>query len=398
MPDRRTALIIGAGIGGLSAAIALQRAGWEVAVHERAPSLEPVGAGLALWANALTALDRLGIGERVRAAGVPNTDGWIYRDTGERLAAVASPALRERLGEIGVVVHRAELQAILLDAAGAGVVRTASELTGFRDEGDAVVAAFADGSSVRSAILVGADGLNSVTRAVLHGAAAPRYSGYTAWRAVLPFDPERLEPGETWGRGARFGRAPLAGGRAYVFATANVPAGTRSPDGEKAELQRRFAGWHAPIPAIIDALDERDILRNDIVDRPPLRTWGRGRITLLGDAAHPMTPNLGQGACQAIEDAVVLARHLGAIAGVAEGRQEHGPHTGDATDRVAAALRAYEAGRIPRTSAIVRQSRQVGVVGQWEHPLAVRLRTTLARRVIPRLQERQLRALFAFDG
>lgn len=395
MPDRRTALIIGAGIGGLSAAIALQRAGWEVAVHERAPSLEPVGAALALWANALTALDRLGIGERVRAAGVPNTDGWIYRDTGERLAAVASPALRARLGEIGVVVHRAELQAILLDAVGPGVVRTGSELAGCRDEGDAVVASFADGSSVRSAILVGADGLHSVTRAVLHGAAEPRYSGYTAWRAVLPFDPDRLEPGETWGRGARFGRAPLAGGRAYVFATANVPAGARSPDGEKAELQRRFAGWHAPIPEIIDALDERDILRNDIADRPPLRSWGRGRITLLGDAAHPMTPNLGQGACQAIEDAVVLARHLGAIA---DGEEEHGPRAGAATDQVTMALRAYEAGRIPRTSAIVRQSRQVGAIGQWEHPLAVRLRATLARRVIPRLQERQLRALFAFDG
>jgi 2-polyprenyl-6-methoxyphenol hydroxylase-like FAD-dependent oxidoreductase len=372
----RTALVVGGGIGGLASAVALRDAGWRVRVFERAPEMRPVGAGLAIWANGLRAFDRLGLGAQIRAAGTPSTESWIRTAAGEPLLAVADASLRERFGEIGVMLHRADVHEILMSAAG-DVVTTGCELTSYEDDGRRVVARFANGEEAEGDVLIGADGIHSVVRTTLHGAHPLRYAGYTAWRAVIPFPHERLAPGETWGRGLRFGQAPVRGGRAYIFATADTPSGVAAEHGERAELLRLFENFHEPIPQIIETLRDEDILRNDIYDLPPLRRWGRGRVTLLGDAAHPMTPNLGQGACQALEDTVVLGRHL-AGGGTAE-----------------AALRAYEAERRPRASAFVRRSRSVGAVGQWRHPLAVGLRTLLARHALPRMQPRQLAELAA---
>ncbi|HEX5690169.1 MAG TPA: FAD-dependent monooxygenase, partial [Roseiflexaceae bacterium] len=207
----------------------------------------------------------------------------------------------------------------------------------------------------------------------------PRYAGYTAWRGVAPFDQARLTPGETFGRGVRFGMAPIANGRAYWYATQNTSEGGRDqPGGRKRALLELFRGAHAPIEDVIAATDETAILRNDIYDREPLEHWSDGRVTLLGDAAHPMTPNLGQGACQALEDAVVLADALQQI--------------GD----VGAALRQYEARRIGRTSMLVRQARQVGAVGQWQNPLACRLRDALMKYVVAHVQDRQLKRVAGY--
>jgi 2-polyprenyl-6-methoxyphenol hydroxylase-like FAD-dependent oxidoreductase len=171
----------------------------------------------------------------------------------------------------------------------------------------------------------------------------------------------------------------MNGGRVYWFAVKNAPEDARSPGGERDELRRIFRDWHDPIPDLIEATDEALILRNDIYDRAPLRRWGQGRVTLLGDAAHPMTPNLGQGACQALEDAVVLADCL--------------REAGD----TGAALRAYEAGRIPRTTFLVNRSRDIGRVAQWQHPLAVWARDHASRLLLPRLQAHQLQRIIG-DG
>jgi 2-polyprenyl-6-methoxyphenol hydroxylase-like FAD-dependent oxidoreductase len=377
---KRNALVIGAGIGGLAAALGLRRAGWSVSVFERAPEIAEVGAGIAIWANGLRTLDALGVGAAVRALGLPDGEGWLRDWRGAPLLPLATAEARARYPELGLMLHRADLHALLLEALGRDAVRLDARLVDLADDGEGVEAVFADGTRARGDLLVGADGLHSVVRARLHGEAPPRYAGYTAWRAVVPFDAARLRPGESWGRGARFGHAPLPDGRVYMFATRNAPAGERGRGGERAELLRTFGDWHDPIPALLDAVREEDVLRNDVYDRPVLRRWGRGRITLLGDAAHPMTPNLGQGACQALEDAVVLARHL---AGGADAEP---------------ALRAYEAERAPRANAFVTRSRQAGAVGQWTHPLAVRLRTGLVRHVIGRLQPRQLAEMAAFQG
>jgi 2-polyprenyl-6-methoxyphenol hydroxylase-like FAD-dependent oxidoreductase len=373
------AIVIGSGIGGLAAAIGLQRVGIDVEVYERADELREVGAGISLWANAIKALDKLGVGAAIRSISSPEIQGGIRSADGKLLMGTSSAELRERFGELNIVMHRAALLAALLDAYGAERVRLGAHCVGFEQDVESVTARFADGRHARGDLLIGADGINSVVRGQLHGQQPPTYAGYTGWRAVLEFDHTKLRPGESWGRGSRFGQIPLSNGRLYWFATKNAPAGQHSPDGEKAELRRIFRDWHAPIPAIIEATNESAILRNDILDRPVLSQWGVGRVTLLGDAAHPMTPNLGQGACQAIEDAVVLANNL---------RE---------SQDTASALRAYEAQRIPRATRIVNHSRRIGRIGQWENPLAVSLRAMIVKLTPPFIQTKQLERIIGYE-
>jgi 2-polyprenyl-6-methoxyphenol hydroxylase-like FAD-dependent oxidoreductase len=373
------AIIIGAGIGGLAAGIGLRRVGLDVEVYERAEPFGEVGAGITLWPNAVKALQQLGLTESIRAISVLEAQGGIRTWRGDLLSSTSTVDIERAFGAPTLVMHRAELHGVLLQAFGSERVRQGAQCVGFEQDDHSVAAIFADGRRVHGDLIVGADGLRSVVRAQLHGEQAPRYAGYTAWRAVVPFDRARVLPGETWGAGARFGQVPLSDDRVYWFATKNIPAGERSLDGEKAELLRRFRGWHAPIEALIEATPATDILRHDIYDRPPLRSWGAGRVTLLGDAAHPMTPNLGQGACQAIEDAVVLMKQVSAGAGVAN------------------ALRAYEAKRIERTARIVVQSWRIGAVGQWHNALGVAVRDMLIKSLGSRLQERQLAGVVGYE-
>src|SRR5262249_16974323 len=302
------ALVIGGGIGGLAAAIALRRAGIEVQVFERAPELREVGAGISLWANALSALDSLGVGSAIRQRGTPDLSAGLRLWNGSLLTRVSSADSVPKSGALCMVMHRAELQTALIEALGREHLFLDTSCTGFRQDREGVTASFANGRSVRGDLLIGADGLNSTVRAQLYGSTKPTYAGYAAWRAVVRFDLTRLAPGESWGSGARFGHLPMTQDRVYWYATSNEREGERKPGNEKAGLATIFRGWHEPIEALIDATDESAIFRNDIYDRRGLNKWGEGRVTLLGDAAHPMTPNLGQGACQAFEDAVVLAR------------------------------------------------------------------------------------------
>jgi 2-polyprenyl-6-methoxyphenol hydroxylase-like FAD-dependent oxidoreductase len=369
------ALVVGGGIGGLSAAIGLRRAGIDVVVFERARELHEVGAGISLWANALHALDALGVGEAIRAASVPDVPGALRASDGSILS---SPSAGMDTSPLScVVMHRADLLDILVAALGREHIRLDARCVGVYHDGSGVTLELADGSVADGDVLIGADGLRSVVRAALHGDQPPDYSGYTAWRAVVSFESPELRSGESWGAGARFGMVRIGRGRVYWYATQNAPEGEQTAD-EKGTLLGRLRDWHAPIPALIAATDPAAILRNDIYDRPALKTWSAGRVTLLGDAAHPMTPNLGQGGCQAIEDAVVLARVLGG------------------TPDVAAALRTYEVQRIPRTTRVATQSRQIGRIGQWEHPWAVAARNAVFRRISARLQMKQLEAVVGY--
>ena len=374
------ALIIGGGIGGLCAAIALRRGGHEVHVFEQAHEIRPAGAGITLWANALSALQSLGVYDALRAVGTTAAEGAIRTASGQTLSEDSSDALKAKLGlqELLLIFHRADLHRVLQAQIDPASLHTSATCCGFTAADDKVTAHFADGAHASGDFLIGADGIHSVIRAQLHGHESPIYAGYTAWRAVIQYDHNVLRPGETWGRGARFGQVPLTGGRVYWFATHNEPEGARAPVSEKARLQQLFAGWHEPIPALIAAADEEQILRHDIYDRQPLTQWGRGRVTLLGDAAHPMTPNLGQGACQAIEDAVVLGQCLARQPDVAE------------------ALRAYESRRIARTTALVKQSRAIGRLGQLENPLLVHVRNAVMKHMPARVQVNQLARVLAF--
>jgi 2-polyprenyl-6-methoxyphenol hydroxylase-like FAD-dependent oxidoreductase len=372
-------LIIGGGIGGLTAAIALRRAGFDAEIYERVDELREVGAGLSLWKNALTALDAIGLGDPIRQLSAPYLDAGLRTWDGRVLATPSMETLSRRFGEVAIVVHRATLQTLLADAAGRDRIHLGKTCVAIEQDVRLVTATFADGTRVSGDALVGADGLHSVVRKTLHGDVAPAYAGYTAWRSVVEFDHQQLRTGESWGPGRRFGQIPMAGGEVYWFATHNTPAGGRAAGGEKAELLRLFAGWHHPIEPLIEAAPEAGIIRLDIHDRPPLTSWSVGRVTLLGDAAHPMTPNLGQGGCQAMEDAVVLARSLRESADVVS------------------AWRDYETRRIPRTRAVVEASRRFGALGQWEQPIAIWVRNALVSRLAPKLQIRQMAAIIGHE-
>ncbi|WP_214321442.1 FAD-dependent monooxygenase [Nonomuraea sediminis] len=366
------AVVIGAGIGGLTAGLALRGEGWEVTVLEQADRLDPVGSGLAIAANALRALDTLGLGDQVRKLSRLQGQAGIKRPDGHWLVHTTEDLAQERYGDSVVVMLRATMVELLADAL--GPVRLGVTVTAVDPDAGTVHA----GDEVLEAdLIVAADGIHSATRRALFPEhPGPRYSGVTAWRGLVPRSALPAAPirsSETWGRGTVFGLHELAGDLVYFYATDLSPAGAVHAD-EREELIRRFGGWHDPIPALLNAAEPGRILRNDVyfLDEP-IPALHRGKAALVGDAAHPMTPNLGQGACQAIEDAVVLAR----------------------TPRLA----DYTATRMERTRDIVRKSWTICRATKLRNPLAVRLRDaglSLATRLSSDLMLRSADAILSW--
>jgi len=363
----RTAVIVGGGIGGLGAANALLRQGWSVQVLEQAPEFGEVGAGISLWPNAFRALESIGAlaalnPERLGAAGGLRDwrGGWLARMDRETEAATHTQS--------AVVTHRAELLDALLAGIPADSRRAGVRVTGARLAGARAVVEF-DGGEIEADLVVGADGIRSAVRGALWpDAPAPRYSGHTGWRVVLP-KPASLAAGpepwaEIWGPGAVFGMFPMSGDRLYCYATAAVPAGGRSPDGELVELRRRYADWCEPIPTVLAAAEPDQVIRNDIYYLPKLTSFVRGPVALLGDAAHAMTPNRGQGGCMALEDAATLGLTIGA------------------RPDVATALRRYDELRRPRTHWMWQQSKLSGVIAQLT-PAPLRAVRNALIRVLP---------------
>lgn len=378
------AIVIGAGIGGTTAALALLRRGIEVELYEQAPKLLPLGAGIGLWGNAISCLDELGLGDAVLGAGTLMETAEIRTKAGRVLGRSSLGEVARRLGRPAVCVRRGVLHDILVGALPAGVLRLGHELEGFSDDGSGVTARFMNGHEARGEVLIGADGLRSKVRRQVLGDGLPRYSGYGGWLGVAEFSHPLLPPGlvvESWGRGERFGMLCCGPGHAYWFAAMNraEPVPTARP-GKKEELLRFARGWHEPYPQLAEATEEGHITELSYWDREPVSRWGEGRVTLLGDAAHPMTPNIGQGACQAIEDGLLLAGLLGG---------------GTAAEQV---LREYEARRSRRTAKLVRAARRFGAFAQRSDALSVGLRDLVFRLVPARVQVRQMAAMFARPG
>lgn len=359
-----SAVVVGGGIGGLAAAIGLRRIGWDVTVVERAPVLDDAGAGISLHANGIRALDALGVGAAVRAAARPQYVGGTRTPDGGRLARMDGVALERELGSPIVGIPRAALHRVLRAALPPESLHIGAEVTSV-DPSDPARVRIPMGETVLDAdLVVAADGINSrLRRQLFPGHPGPAYSGSTVLRAITEHPVELCTDFElTWGPGAEFGHIAFTDGRAEWHAVLNSPAGVRFPD-PLAEMRRRFADWHDPIPALLGATRSEAVLHHDINElATPLPAYAVGRIALLGDAAHAMTPNLGQGACQALEDAATLAAALAAEPGVE------------------AALTRYDTERRPRSQSVARAARQAGRMGQQlTHPLAIALRNTALR-------------------
>jgi len=340
----RRAAVVGGGIGGLAAAIGLTAGNWEVTVFERAEDLPKTGTGLGMWPSAMRALDQLGVGAAARAAGRPQANGHIRRPDGSRIATVDVERLAREQGEPVYLLSRPALLRLLAEAVPDGVVRFGDPVTGL--------------GALRHAydLVVGADGANSVTRATLFPDHRLRYAGATVWRGVTDLD--LVAGGETWGRGVKFGLTPQEPGKTNWYAVLSVPRGYRPAD-DVAELRRVFGSWHEPIPTILSRYADSDVLHHDLAYLdPPLPSYVVDNVVLIGDAAHAMTPDLGQGACQTLIDAAALAECL-RDASVPEG------------------LARFDALRREPTQKIAANALRVSRLTQWRRGLW--LRNTLTR-------------------
>jgi 2-polyprenyl-6-methoxyphenol hydroxylase-like FAD-dependent oxidoreductase len=350
-------VVVGAGISGLAAAKALEDGGMAVRVLERAVELPSGGAGLTLWPNASRALRSLGMLDGVRPVLLEVRRAVTMTPAGRVITEVPLDRIERRFGRL-CSVGREELLAALRAHVAAPIefgVEVAFDGTFLTVDGD----------PLEADLIVGADGIGSVVRAHVVGAVSPRPAGYSAWRGVADTgDATPTGASETVGRGKRFGLVPLTGERTYWFA---VLAGG---DGGE-DLEREFAGWHEPIMAVLDATPSSARSYLPICDLPRLSRWRRAGAVLVGDAAHAMTPNLGQGAAQALEDVAALSELL------RSSRRE------DALDE-------YELRRKRRAERVAARSRAVGRIAQARNPVLAAARDLLGAHVPDAIAARQL--------
>lgn len=308
--------IIGAGMGGLTTGIALKKFGHRVTIYEQAEQILPVGAAISLWSNGVKCLNYLGLTEQVaKLGGQMNDLAYIDGLNGEVMTQFSLAPLIEEVGQRPYPVSRAELQNMLMDAFGRQDIQLGKRMVSIEDKGQHVEIGFQDGSTVSAALLIGADGTHSMTRQYVLGKQVERrYAGYVNWNGLVEIS-EDLAPAQQWttfvGEGKRASLMPVAEHRFYFFFDVPLSAGLENQRSEyKILLKQYFSGWCSQVQCLIDSIDEQKTNRVEIHDIEPFNQFYKGRVVILGDAAHSTTPDIGQGGCQAMEDAVYLARAL----------------------------------------------------------------------------------------
>jgi len=332
-----------------------------------------------LWPNATRVLRSFGLLEDVLAHSGSSTHFLVRTSSGAVLMNIA-------LGKFdvpAVCMRRSDLLAVLLSALPQGSIRLGHTLNKLEQSSDRVRLIFESGIVAEHDAVIGADGIRSLVRSELFGPSDPIYRGYMVWRGVARYEGDAIPVGansETWGAGRRFGILNTGPGKFTWYAAINVPPEhVDAPRGRKHELQEAFRGWHKPILDLISATKDDELMKNKAYDLLPLRHWGTRRVTLLGDAAHPCTPNLGQGGGMALEDAAVLAKCFA---------QETSPER---------ALRRYEALRRQRTRHIQQRSRLMGGIAQWENRIVVAGRRVVTGFLPAKLFEHNLRRVYSYE-
>ncbi|MEZ4972491.1 MAG: FAD-dependent monooxygenase [Cyclobacteriaceae bacterium] len=374
-----TFLILGGGIAGLTCAIALQQKGIDAMVAEGAGEFRPAGAGITLAANAMKAYRYLGLDELITQAGNPLEYFEVLDRKGKTISAVHTNTLGD--GTPPVSIHRGTLHQVLLDR-----VKSDCILNGFRaktieQQENRYRVSFDNGEAITAEYVIAADGIRSIARNTVLPSSMLRYSGYTCWRGVAENDVALplTKATETWGTASRFGLVPIEGNKIYWFAVKNAPCGSeRMKAYTREDIQRDFAHYHAPVEHIISQTPPEDIIHSDIYDLKPISQFAFGNMVLIGDAAHATTPNMGQGACQAIEDAVILADCITRHSVIAE------------------AFKDFEQRRMERVHGIVNRSWTMGKVGQLQNNALAGMRNVLFRSLPSSLMRKQLEEVSEF--
>lgn len=371
-------LISGGGIAGITMAIALQKKGFETEIFESAPVIGPVGAGLALGANAVKVIKLLGMYEELPRLASRMKTGLILDQHGKLITSTGEQQLGNGLTTATFAIHRADLHTLLLKHY-EGRIHTGDRAVAYEEKDGKIILTLRDGTKTEGDFLVAADGIHSLLRKQVLPESRLRFTGFGCWRGVIPQLPEGIDPqqfSETWGIKGRFGIVPIGGNRVYWFATA--PAET---DNEMmramtvSDLRGHFSGYHEDVQKVLAAAEGEPLIYSDLIDLEPITNFAFGRMALAGDAAHATTPNLGQGACQAMEDALVFANCL-------------------SENPTAEGIKRYSELRLPRTTKVVNTSWKMGKIAENGSPLMSSLRNGMLRMLPRKMSEKQVRFLY----
>lgn len=373
--------IIGAGIAGLTTAIALKNIGIETSIFEAAPKIKPLGAGLGLAANAIKAFKMLGIDEKIIKAGKEIDLFEILDEKGNLITNTDNKALNQKYGLNNFTIHRARLHEVLLSELNNDTIYLNKKAISVEESNQGISVLFEDGGKETFDQLIVADGIHSSIRKQLIPKSNPRYAGYTCWRAVIDNPGISLPSAtETWGSKGRFGIVPSAENQIYWFACINTKANNQKMKAYRvADLLHQFSGYHSAVIEVLKHTKNEHLIWNDIIDLPPTPHYAFGNIVLIGDAAHATTPNMGQGACQAIEDAVVLADEMKKNTFTEE------------------AFKKFEKRRIKRTHWITNTSKQLGDIAQLENSILIKLRNAFLKNTPASFKEKNIERLYDVD-